>query len=455
MRSLTLRRGVGAGFVALALASLAILSTWDTIGPERLPSGWRAHWASPPFQVNRYGAFAYGVSPAASSFMVATSATRYVATTGCSDANTGLLPGSPKCSIWSASLAAGGTATTIVVAPGTYDASTGWVGVTPTGDQNVVASSGRVRVTLANLALSWTPDLVVTDMYSASVSGAPYDLGDPYGVIDESQHTTEGLGTWLTPVATAVDVAATQGTWAIDGVLHVAYVRLVGGRAPDSHVLVMPTLRVNGILSGSSRKLYVRGVDFLGGARAFHVVTADTVTFDDVTFRYANLEGLGVFATGYAYVFGSYADENNADGFQYDSTGVSTKILEYGCTGRRNGKGLNGDPVGINNGSTSHAGATIVRVNGYYAHDDGPLVADVGDSWSLNYGVTVEDSTAANSTQRVGFWANGSMWLRECAVVSAGLTDDVYVEDADDHGYVNGSRYGTSGGLGALGGWPQ
>jgi hypothetical protein len=115
--------------------------------------------------------------------------------------------------------------------------------------------------------------------------------------------------------------------------------------------------------------------------------------------------------------------------------------VEVGSIGRHNGI-----PGQTNqNGSTSHDGGTVIRVNGMYFSNIGPNVADVNeDTHSWNVGcVSCDSRVGVSTTQNVNWQSYGPgnrMWLDDC--VSVGSLHDlyasssaaIYVRNARSHG---------------------
>lgn len=397
----------------------------------RTPVGFA--WAI-PYPIWRRGAGSYVAGIAPASLMVATThGPYYVSTTG-SDANDGLSVGAPKRSLRHTLGIIAGPAT-IYVAAGTYDWTYGWHNVNPVYDCNVIATGGRMRNAIAELNLVWTSTGGGTpNTYSATLAYTSY------AVIDETSLTADGLATRLTLQSSVATVDAAPGSYWISA--GTVYVRTFDSRAPDASVHTLHDF-INGAVTTSARKLYVEGLDFIGGTAAFVASDGDRLVFNDCTFRYGKAGGLSVASVNDCYAFSSYADENVTDGFAYTTT---SRALEVGCTARKNGY----DGGDINNGSTMHSGGSVVRIGGTYTGNEGPNVADVNDSYSWNLGCTVAGTKATTAGQKVNFYADGLMWLNECAITSTDITDDLYAKDAPDYVRVFNTAYTTTGGSGVV-----
>ena len=168
--------------------------------------------------------------------------------------------------------------------------------------------------------------------------------------------------------------------------------------------------------------VYCEGITFNGGNNT--VITAQTATqtatFYKCKFRNSNtLNGLALQG-GKGYVFDCVAHDNAYDGFNYHANGTVTgEYLEVNCKAYGNGtKYLTSDAGQSSNGTTSHDGCSIVRINGEYYACHGGVVADK-DCNSANYGCSagVSTITDANYPDRMSnYWSSGaSMYLYDCA----------------------------------------
>ncbi len=392
--------------------------------PAALP--WSPPW---PIRRDHRGAYTIDVDPHA--LRLVTAAHVWISPTG-DDAAAGDAS-APKRSIHAA-LTGMTAATTIHIAPGTYDADAGWYGVNPAFDVNLIAEGGRARVTSADLDLTWQPSAAGPDVYEATAAAAPY------AVIDSAAEI--GFDPWLTRRGSVAEVAANPGSWFAAGNLVTVHPR--AGRTPDDHLEVMPTATLNGFVNDAARSIYVEGLDFEGGYKALHVNRAHKVIVVDSTFRYGSAEGLSVLATDEALVFGAVAEANAADGLAYSST---PHVLEVGCAGRDNGR----DGSNIDNGSTVHSGGTVIRLGGDYRDNGGPNVADVQGASSWNLGTVAAGNRATVGGQRVNFYIDGQMWLREATARDRPLDNTIDVVPADGaRMHTHDSPYGSVGGSGTV-----
>ena len=138
------------------------------------------------------------------------------------------------------------------------------------------------------------------------------------------------------------------------------------------------------------------------------------------------------------------------DGFNYHSNaGVLCNSIEIECIGANNG--LN-DSNNNNNGSTSHDGNKILRINGIYFNNKGGNVTDVQtNTISINIQCVAYDSKSTGTTSKGDFinqQAGCQMWLYNC--YSKGSSSyvniygventNIYVDNCSyDNAYSDGS----------------
>ena len=400
----------GAGPAARASVAYVAIATDDVVGLA--PDGDRALYALrretrrpaptvrppaelpwvPAWPIRRDQRARYTIDVAPSDLRLITNAHLWISPIG-DDSNAGAAS-TPKRSLHAA-LTAMTTATTIHVAPGTYDADAGWYGVNPAFDVNIIAEGGRARLTTADVDLVWHQSAAGAGVFETTAAAPPYTVIDA-GLLGEEP--------WLQAKASPAEVAATPGSWYAAGRTVTVHTR--DGRAPDDQVAVMPAATLNAAIDDATRTVYLEGLDFEGGYKALHVNHARKLIIVDTTFRYAAGEGLSVLHTDEVLAFGAVAESNAWDGLAYSWV---AHILEVDCAGRDNGRGGSN----IDNGSTVHTGGTVVRLGGDYRSNGGPNVADVQGASSWNLGTVAAGSRATSGGQRVNFYIDGQMWIRE------------------------------------------
>jgi hypothetical protein len=240
----------------------------------------------------------------------------------------------------------------------------------------------------------------------------------------------------LAAVASVAAVEAAPGSIYING--SEIYVRLAGDRAPDDDVRISSTASDNFrfVPTSGTKTCYVENFRFEGGkepalARAGAGVTAN-LYMRNCTMKY------GEYADNF-YIAGNVkliAQNCQAalaigDGFNYiDYSSQTPSGIEINCIGRNNGDKVARD----DNGSTGHAGALIVRLDGLYYGNAGRNVHDItgSKSWNLgcvahtpNLGKTGSEGQAnANfASGDASLAAAGPMWNDHC--VSYGAVSDL------------------------------
>ena len=150
--------------------------------------------------------------------------------------------------------------------------------------------------------------------------------------------------------------------------------------------------------------------------------TNKTVCFVNCVFRDGGANGLSILGVD-AIVKNCIAYGNKLDGFNYhagtvDNNTVIPNILEIDCKAYNNGTSSSGN--NSCNGSTSHDGTKIIRLNGEYYSCYGGVIADIAISSgektkSVNFGVVAHESTGVSSYS-ASFWAstNTEMYLYDC-----------------------------------------
>jgi len=173
-----------------------------------------------------------------------------------------------------------------------------------------------------------------------------------------------------------------------------------------------------------NQRLAFHGITFMGGPTAFNVLGTTAlqkrVDFVNCAFKHAGSFG-ALQATGNALVisYESSAGPSVFDGFSYTtaSGAAGTEVpsaVEINCTGYNNGF-VN---TGANQGSTTHFGGKLLRVNGTYQGNGDDQIADVGTdthSWNLGctFGPRGEPSGDAGARAGNGV-GNTTLWLDGC-----------------------------------------
>jgi hypothetical protein len=329
----------------------------------------------------------------------------------------------------------------------------------PTVDLVIEPSSPGKIVSLCDVVM---PAFVVTADPQVYVS--TYTTQSvTHSVIDLSTTNAKGRPKMLRrswPTATdAVTVAATlqarhtqygQGAFYLDTVNKKLYVRTIDGRAPDANIAVSSGQNFNyeGNSTTLSLKTWMDSVETWCGSNPFrttsNATTSPTVWGINCGFCYGSA-GHGytlVSGLGTSYLVNCTADDNGADGFDYNGitdgtggNGASPIFYEFSCTADNNGWVNDGDQS--SNGSTSHAGCFGVRVNCSYTGITNRPIHDIQGSQTWNLGVTIgPNATVTNPPTtngpyasvcsgypNLGYPSTSKIWLDSCTLSEANPYD--------------------------------
>lgn len=151
--------------------------------------------------------------------------------------------------------------------------------------------------------------------------------------------------------------------------------------------------------------------------------SGQTVCLVSCVFRDSGSNGLSVDGID-AVLVDCVAYGNKLDGFNYHARTVSSvtyipNVIEIDCKAYNNGSDQSGSDSC--NGSTSHDGTKIIRLNGEYYSCYGGVIAEIAlageePTISVNFGVLAHDSTGTG-TYKASFWAsvNTKMYLYDCS----------------------------------------
>lgn len=302
----------------------------------------------------------------------------------------------------------------VIVEPGNYFGADSWNDANPTMTGLIVRPSIEGRIVSSNhiVGLTWSLSSGQSATFQATAASVS-------AVADASDLTDDGDYTRLTLVASVAEVESTPGSyWHSAGIV---YVHTHDAREPDTDLRVWPSTR-NGRYQVAGGTAWVSGVDFEGGARSMQqacldVESSNTAVFVDCTFKYSGAGRNGFSSDGWCYTFmrDCVASGNEADGFNYHNFNGSPPpaSVEISCVGRHNGYNSNG----TNNGSTTHDGGTVIRLNGRYYGNQNRNVHDVGGATSWNLGCVAKDSRSDNNVNfaaGVGALDSTLMWLDQC-----------------------------------------
>ncbi len=405
------------------------------------------------------GVFTTNIEP--TSLKLSTATTRYVDIATGSDANTGLVAGSPKKSIWSA-MNVGANDTIYVKGsadpanPTVYHYDWSWR-LVPVQNTNVIVVSDFTTLApgwaVSSIGLkagdsllgTWalTADGAGPHVYEATLAVAPYAVVDAAAALASS-----GALAALTLRASIATVEANPGSyWHDSGKL---YVRTADSRAPDAALRPLKTA-INGWLN-TAISLYVERMTFEGGnAGCFFIQHCATASFVDCRFINGQQQGcelnIGAGVTGTTHtvhLIRCKALGNAGDGLGATALGADETVrwLEWGCeaVGNSGPASDQGSSLHLTAGNTAIVG---IRVGCTTHHNKSQGFADVGGTAVWMVGCRSHDEVVGGY---VG--DTGTTWLQGC--VFTGNTTDLSPADAGATFKVVDVVYQSSSGSGSI-----
>ena len=306
---------------------------------------------------------------------------------------------------------------TVVCADGIYNL--GRVGGSFTKGVNIIAAEGAHPIFIMSRDKSWSATDGYTKVYETTDTANAY-----YGVVQANARDTNGDLLNYTLVNSLEDVESTASSYYVSD--HTIYIH--SESAPQKVYVLVSGVNIHATLS-DGETLYIEGCEFIGGNYGGVRVTnggtkKPLVLLKNCGFSKSYL-GNALYLQGCSGIIQNcYASYGAADGFNYHATNnVVPDTIEISCIGRYNGTIGNN----TNNGSTTHDGAKILRLNCEYYGNIGPNLADVNNSISYNYGVVSHDSNGS-STNKSGFQCQGGiMWNDTCAAYNNDYNFQAYL----------------------------
>ncbi|CAG7601163.1 hypothetical protein PAESOLCIP111_00461 [Paenibacillus solanacearum] len=348
----------------------------------------------------------------------------YVSLSAGSDANDGLTLGTAFQSVSKALLMP--DVDIVYIDEGVYPRKHAFNSTTIPRSVSLIALPGKTVVLGTHDLLAWTAESGLTATYRAARSSVGR-------VFDAAFTDRFGDYTELTVRGSAAEVGANPGSVYSDGTY--VWVRTADSRPPDARLRVFLAVKNANIEGGKT--IYAEGIRFEGGTNPFRAANSAAepdhtrVYVKNCKFKYASAtNGFHILGTKECFSQNCEAARNRSDGFNYHHyNGKVPAAVEVGNIGRHNG--IPGETN--QNGSTSHDGATVIRVNGMYFDNIGPNVADVdAGTHSWNVGCVSYDSRVGVSTTQNVNWQNygsgNSMWLDDC--ISIGSLYDLYTSSS-------------------------
>lgn len=352
------------------------------------------------------------------------SKTYYVDYANGSDNNSGLAKGTALKS-FSKAFEYINTNDTIVACEGYHFRSGG--GVIPKNfnkSLNIIGENDNVHLIMGDEPV-WTKTEGASSVYQTSRSA-----------VDKTVNLKNNKA--LTKVSSIEEVDGLVDSWCtLDGIVYVN----TGGE-PD--INTAPLLGANHIQSSPLESdIYLENLKVYGGRNGIELnLNADNNAYLKNVKTYHSQENYnGIATTGGNHIIlqeceGSF---NSYDGLNYHagSDGSIPLVIEIDCKGIENGSDKGQDGVKSNNGSTTHDGISVIRINGVYARNDGGNVADVNEgTQSWNLGTVAYESYQGKDFQT----SSGSdMWLDNC--VAYGSENSINSSDTNSTVYTRFGKY--------------
>ena len=317
---------------------------------------------------------------------------------------------------------------------------------------NIVAKEGEPNKVFCAVCdgLTWTANDTYTNVYQATRSNTKR-------IIDIRARNKDVFSEL--PLAESLEACSnTLNSCYIDGSTIYAN---IGETVSDDNICA--TLQVGTGLfrignNGANTNVYFENLTFIGGTAGAVSVTG-TAPYDCMfTAKNCNFYfGYGTSYDAISVIASNTIFENckacfaDKDGFNYHGSGSKhCKSIEINCIGANNGA-IGG--VTTYNGSTTHAGNAILRINGTYFNNHGANVCDVGtDTVSINIGCKSFDSIGGTGSAKSDFnaqQAGTTMKLYNCYSKGSNSRYNIYAVENTTIDVYN-CKYDRTGGDGTI-----
>jgi|LSQX01.1.fsa_nt_gb hypothetical protein len=179
------------------------------------------------------------------------------------------------------------------------------------------------------------------------------------------------------------------------------------------------------------------------GGHMFNSINKDSVfMFFDCKFYRGNHNAFSIKGYYSAFLFDCVAAYSTNDGFNYHTSAETSLAVEINGVSYNHGEyklsGGNQSTVS-NNASTSHGGMNMLRVGGRYWESEGPIVADVNDTYSISIGCEARDVLQTTTG------TSSAYYLSNSTDPSPGTVNNKYVIDCLASGDIRFSLRGDVG----------
>lgn len=254
----------------------------------------------------------------------------------------------------------------------------------------------------------WTQNETYNKVYSTPKTNV-------YCVVDSRRYTEDGDTLSFTKVTSLEECQNTSDSFYYDDTN--VYVNYKNGTAPRYDLYIIDNSKCTLEVSGAT--VFLENLRILGG---FTASNGSNIYAKNCRFEYSGCGSCYNINGGNSIAYNCIAVGSSNDGFSYSTCNA----IEINCIGKNNGMFA---PTGISNGSTSHVGSKVIRVNGQYYNNYGPNVADVQDNTqSWNLGCFAKDSLTSTTTQCCNYQAQEGapqVFLDGC--ISKGSYNSIYI----------------------------
>ena len=249
----------------------------------------------------------------------------------------------------------------------------------------------------SSITQPWTLDgSIYKSTISGAVDGIPVNVGageDEFGI--SNPHI---------PVASVSEVRNLVGSYYHDSATRIMYLHPY----PSENILDVEIIqkvgnRVFDIANTSNNVLMFENLHFLNGNHRFNPSSVETkLYFFGCNFYRGAQDAFAITGIFTVYLFDCVGAYPNKDTFNYHTTDENSLAVEINGRGYGAGqyKYINEGNQGraSNNGSTAHDGMYMLRVGGEYWDCEGPIIADVGNCYSISIGCRTFDILSTTTT---------------------------------------------------------
>ncbi|MFP7656074.1 hypothetical protein [Chryseobacterium proteolyticum] len=262
--------------------------------------------------------------------------------------------------------------------------------------------------------------------YTWTANGTCYQAtrSNVVSVLDLTNKDERGAYKNLTKVTSIALCQSTANSWYTDNVT--LYIHTFNSRIPDANIALNFDTQNTYTAGQNVPYVYFENIisyiDNTGSSMFFKnnaTTQYNTKVYLKNVFAYGNTRGNGVAVDNIkeAILEGCGGGNVLRDALNYHTSALASgfipmKVLEINGSGYNTGVG---STEVSSNGSTTHEGITIIRINGYFSTCRGSVIADVNNgAMSLNLGVEAYDTILDNDTSYRINGTGSKIWLLDC-----------------------------------------